>query len=152
MESSSVLITLDFRSRMISLPDFLNPPAPPGAARAAGLVAGLMAPGVEESGGAPPASRRPPGTKPNCAPRISITWFARRLISSKGSWARLAISPASRVRRSAVLIWCFSREGRRCVYVFVGKSGMVCRRSVMEEGEERKTYGVVCEEVGSTVH
>ena len=57
--------------------------------------------------------------------------MASLLTSSKGSWARFAISKASRVRRSVVVIRCFSREGIRCVYSFMGKSGIVCRRSVM---------------------
>lgn len=33
-----------------------------------------------------------------------------------------------------VVIRCFSREGIRCVYSFMGKSGIVRRRSVMRGG------------------
>lgn len=37
-----------------------------------------------------------------------------------------------------MVIRCFSNDGRRCVYNFVGKSGRVWRRSVM-----RDTHGML---------
>ena len=70
-------------------------------------------------------------SSPSWPCRTARTWLASLLTSSKGSWARFATSKASRVRRSVVVIRCFSRDGIRCVYSFTGKSGIVWRRSVM---------------------
>ena len=58
-------------------------------------------------------------------------WFASLRRSSTGSLARFAISTASSVSRSVVVTKFFSREGIKCVYPFVGKSGKMWRRSVM---------------------
>ncbi len=70
--------------------------------------------------------------RPSSACKDAMTWFASLRTSSNGSWAFLATSRASSVKRSEVVTRCFSRDGIRCVNDLVGKSGSTWRRSVIK--------------------